>query len=114
MIDQSTSAARFYDAVRACNAQMLDGVDAAYRSQLLEQMVGALASVVVERAPADAERLWFGAARDVRLHPPAVRRRAFRRRIMAAVRRAAGLPVWVAGIAICVVFWGLLIGSLLR
>ena len=114
MSEQDFTAVRFYDALRDCNVRMLDCVEAPCRDALLEQMVGALVSVVVERNPAEAERLWFAAARDVRLRPPAPRRVRFWRRAGAAMRRAAEALNWLYVVAVCGAIWGAVVGSLFR
>jgi hypothetical protein len=86
MIETNDAAARFFDVVRKQYGVVLDAVVVADREKALIAMVGALASVVVERAPDQAERIWRGASADVRLSPARPRRKALHRRVAAWLR----------------------------
>jgi hypothetical protein len=95
MIETNSAAPRFYDVIRKQYGVVLDAVVDADREKALTEMVGALASVVVERAPDHAERIWRGASADVRLSPARPRRKALRWRA-AAWLRERGFGFWYA------------------
>ena len=58
----------FYDAFREGSVRIVEAADGA-SLVALEQMAAALASVIVEKAPDEAARIWLGAGVDVRLRP---------------------------------------------
>lgn len=58
----------FYDAYREGCVAIVEASGASSRIAL-EQMAAALASVIVEKAPDEARRIWLGAGVDVRLRP---------------------------------------------
>jgi hypothetical protein len=103
MSQGTVQATAFYDAIREQYCNITDSVDPDRRRAVLAQMAAALASVIVERAPDEAERIWLGASFDVRLRPAPKRRRRFNWRGRFNWRAAAARMVWPLISLFCVI-----------